>query len=67
MVIVIQLLVGIFNVALLAPIGMQIIHLLMADAVWLALVLLAASALGVDAEIVAVPGDPHRQKQPAAV
>ena len=47
---------------------MQIIHLLLADAVWLALVLLAASALGVeDAEVAAVPGDPHRQRQPAAV
>ncbi|HEV3050812.1 MAG TPA: COX15/CtaA family protein, partial [Longimicrobium sp.] len=47
----IQLLVGMLNVALLAPIHMQIIHLLLADSVWLALVLLAASALGVDAPI----------------
>ncbi|HYR11491.1 MAG TPA: COX15/CtaA family protein [Longimicrobium sp.] len=67
MLLVIQLLVGTFNVALLAPIGMQIIHLLVADAVWLALVLLAASALGVEAEVAAVSADPHRQKQPAAV
>ncbi|HEX6370379.1 MAG TPA: COX15/CtaA family protein [Longimicrobium sp.] len=68
MLLVIQLLAGVFNVALLAPIGMQIIHLLVADAVWLALVLLAASALGVDdAEAAAVPVDARRQTQPAVV
>jgi heme A synthase len=43
--VVIQLLVGAVNVALLAPIGMQIIHLLLADLVWIALLLVAASAL----------------------
>lgn len=68
MLLVIQLLVGVFNVALLAPVGMQIIHLLVADAVWIALVLLAASALAVDdAEAAAVPVDARRRKQPAAV
>lgn len=41
----VQLAVGMLNVALLAPVGMQLLHLLVADAVWLALVLLAASAL----------------------
>jgi heme A synthase len=40
-----QLLVGVVNVALLAPIFMQIIHLFMADLVWVALVLAAAAAL----------------------
>ena len=40
-----QLLVGVLNVALLAPVFMQLIHLLMADAVWLTLVLSAATAL----------------------
>jgi heme a synthase len=44
-----QLLIGVLNVALLAPIFMQIIHLLMADLVWIALVLAAAAALGVTA------------------
>ncbi|HEX5872036.1 MAG TPA: COX15/CtaA family protein [Longimicrobium sp.] len=64
----IQLAVGMLNVALLAPIHMQIIHLLLADAVWLALVLLAASALGVeDAGPMAVSVDAHPRKQPAAV
>src|SRR5215207_6496049 len=41
-----QLLIGVVNVALLAPIFMQIIHLFMADLVWVALVLAAAAALG---------------------
>jgi heme A synthase len=41
-----QLLIGVLNVALLAPIFMQIIHLFMADLVWVALVLAAAAALG---------------------
>jgi heme A synthase len=40
-----QLGLGIVNVELLAPIGMQIAHLLLSDLVWIALVLLAARAL----------------------
>jgi heme A synthase len=40
-----QLVVGVVNLALLAPIFMQIIHLLMADLVWVVLVLAAAAAL----------------------
>jgi heme A synthase len=36
---------GLLNVWLLAPIGMQLVHLLFADTVWIALVLLAATAL----------------------
>jgi heme A synthase len=40
-----QLAGGLLNVLLMAPVWMQLVHLLMADAVWLALVLLAASAL----------------------
>jgi heme A synthase len=39
-----QVVAGAINVALLAPSWMQIIHLLMADLVWLALVLLALEA-----------------------
>jgi heme A synthase len=67
MLLVVQLLVGVFNVALLAPIGMQIIHLLVADAVWLSLVLLAASGLGVEAEAPAASVHRHLENQPAAV
>ncbi|HSB15543.1 MAG TPA: COX15/CtaA family protein [Bryobacteraceae bacterium] len=40
-----QLIAGAANVALLAPIWLQLTHLLIADLLWLALVLLAVSAL----------------------
>jgi heme A synthase len=45
----IQVLAGTINVVLLAPVWMQLIHLLLADALWLTLVLTAASALGEEA------------------
>ncbi|MBA3946141.1 MAG: COX15/CtaA family protein [Herpetosiphonaceae bacterium] len=40
-----QFVIGMANVGLLAPIWMQLIHLLMADLLWIALVLLGASAM----------------------
>jgi len=40
-----QLALGTLNVALLAPVGMQLGHLLLADAIWVVLVLLAAVRL----------------------
>jgi cytochrome c oxidase assembly protein subunit 15 len=40
-----QLLLGALNVALKAPVWMQLVHLLVADAVWLSLVITARSAL----------------------
>lgn len=40
-----QLLAGLVNVLLLAPIWMQLTHLLLADAVWISLVLLGAQVL----------------------
>jgi heme A synthase len=43
--VVIQWLAGIANVALLAPVWMQLLHLLLADLVWITLVLLAATVL----------------------
>ena len=43
--VVLQACVGLLNAALLAPVWMQIIHLLVADLLWLALVLLSASSL----------------------
>lgn len=43
--VVAQLVAGIVNYGLLAPIGMQLFHLLLADLLWLALVLTAASDL----------------------
>jgi heme A synthase len=44
---VVQLIVGVVNVLLLAPVWMQQLHLLMADLNWIVFVLLAASALAV--------------------
>ncbi len=44
-----QLGIGAINLAMLAPIPLQIIHLLMADVVWVALVLLSAATLSADA------------------
>jgi len=41
----VQLVAGLVNVALLAPIWLQLVHLLLADLVWIALVLLAARYL----------------------
>jgi len=41
----IQLVAGALNVALLAPIWLQLMHLLLADLIWITLVLLASSAL----------------------
>jgi heme A synthase len=41
----VQLAAGLINVILLAPVWMQLIHLLLADLVWLTLVLLAATVM----------------------
>lgn len=49
----VQLLLGALNIALLAPVWMQLIHLLAADTLWILLVLLAASVLGQPAPAVA--------------
>ncbi len=40
-----QLAAGAINLALLAPIGMQIVHLLLADLLWISLVLLSAESM----------------------
>jgi heme A synthase len=45
-----QLCAGAINLALLAPIGMQIVHLLIADLVWISLVLMTAEAAASPAE-----------------
>ena len=43
---VVQITLGMLNVILLAPVWLQLAHLLVADAVWIALILLGASVLG---------------------
>ncbi|MFN7940319.1 MAG: COX15/CtaA family protein [Thermoanaerobaculia bacterium] len=45
-----QMLAGTANMALLAPVGMQIVHLLLANAVWIAFVGLVAATLAARAE-----------------
>ncbi len=40
----VQIAAGLLNVALLAPVWLQLVHLLLADVLWIALVLLAARA-----------------------
>jgi heme A synthase len=42
---VLQLVVGLVNVWFLAPIALQLIHLMLSDAIWIVLVLLIASVL----------------------
>lgn len=50
-----QLVLGAVNVILLAPVWMQLVHLLVADLLWIAFVLLGASALAAD--LPALTGD----------
>lgn len=52
--IVIQLGAGFINVLLLAPIWMQLVHLFLADLVWIGLILLAATVLSTDRTSVSV-------------
>jgi len=47
---VIQLLIGAVNVALKAPVTMQLIHLLVADLLWILLIMLSAAALAPQAQ-----------------
>lgn len=46
--VVTQLLAGLVNLVLLAPTWMQLVHLLLADLLWIVLVLLAAATLAAD-------------------
>jgi heme A synthase len=46
---IIQLFAGVLNVYLMVPVWMQLIHLLLADIIWIAWVLLGAAALAVPA------------------
>jgi heme a synthase len=48
-IVVAQLLLGLLNFVLQAPVAMQLVHLLVADLVWVAFVLLGAAALSADA------------------
>jgi heme A synthase len=48
--VVLQLAGGVLNVLLLAPVWMQLVHLLLADLLWIALTLFAAAALAQEAQ-----------------
>ena len=52
----VQMALGALNVALLAPIWLQIVHLLMTDLIWIGLVVWASEVLSA----------PSRQRVPAA-
>ena len=62
--VLVQLGVGLLNAALLAPVWLQIVHLLLADLLWLTLVLLCASSL---AQTKTVSEDLERVRLRAAV
>src|SRR5579872_6022254 len=56
----VQMAAGFLNYLLKAPVGMQLVHLLLADATWIVLVLLAASALAEDVtQVEAASADPE--------
>ena len=61
---VVQYGAGLLNVSLLAPIPMQLLHLALADALWIALVLFAASALASDHPIMSKKGAAPRSDEP---
>ncbi len=48
--ILLQLLAGLINVLLLAPVWMQLLHLLFSDLIWISLVLFTAASLGTEVE-----------------
>lgn len=58
-----QLVLGLVNVALLAPISIQLAHLLLSDLIWIALLLLSANALAGDASAVRAPIPAARRAQ----
>ncbi len=56
---VVQFGAGLLNLSLLAPVAMQLVHLLLADATWIALVLMGWEALGARGEVPApAPSEP---------
>ncbi|AUX41863.1 cytochrome oxidase assembly protein [Sorangium cellulosum] len=64
--VLLQLGAGILNLLLLAPVWMQLVHLLLADFLWMVLVTLAAAALGEPAAA-AASGPRGDKAQPEAV
>ncbi|MEX0825601.1 MAG: COX15/CtaA family protein [Acidimicrobiia bacterium] len=52
-VVVTQLTAGVVNIALAAPVWMQVVHLLIADVLWIGLVVIGSTALSERAEVMA--------------
>lgn len=50
LVVLLQLLAGLLNLILLAPVWLQLVHLLLADLIWIGMVLFAATTLSVENE-----------------
>lgn len=63
---IVQLSAGALNLLLLAPVWLQMIHLLLADLVWIALILLSASVL-VRPEPATAPAARRRAAEPESV
>ena len=62
-VVFVQVTVGAVNLLLLAPVPLQLLHLLLADLLWMALVVLCASAVGASPQDLA--GEPPLQPVPS--
>ncbi|MBB4634835.1 COX15/CtaA family protein [Longimicrobium terrae] len=62
-----QVMAGTVNVVLLVPVWMQLVHLLLADALWITLVLTAASVLAAEPRAEAAPLPEPASPRPAAV
>ncbi|MGO9834374.1 MAG: COX15/CtaA family protein [Polyangiaceae bacterium] len=58
-----QVCAGLLDVALRAPVWMQLVHLILADCVWIALVLTAATSLSVQGVLGEAAGTPRRQEE----
>ncbi|HET7232777.1 MAG TPA: COX15/CtaA family protein [Longimicrobium sp.] len=58
-----QVVAGAINVILLAPVWMQIVHLLLADAVWIALICTTAAALAVPDDAPEPPPTPRPDRR----
>lgn len=65
--VILQSLLGLINLLLLAPVAAQVLHLLVADLVWIALVLLAADVLGSRAPAQVQSSEAPAPLTPAAV
>jgi heme A synthase len=52
-----QILAGVINVFLLAPVWLQLVHLLISDVIWILLVLFSVSALAIEIRSVPAHGE----------